>query len=113
MQDACVFCKIVKGDIPSSKVFENDEFLAFKDINPAAPVHILVIPKRHIPRLSDAGEGDAALLGNLLLAVGAVARELGLESYRLIINDGAGAGQTVFHLHAHILGGRELSEKLL
>lgn len=113
MEDNCIFCKIVKGEIPSTRVFENDEFLAFKDRNPAAPVHVLVIPKRHIPRLSAASAEDAPLLGNMLVAVGLTAKELGLENYRLIINDGAGAGQTVFHLHAHILSGKELGERLL
>lgn len=109
----CIFCKIVDGGIPSSKVYEDDDFLAFRDINPAAPVHILVIPKRHIARLSEAETADGILLGRLMLLVGHIAKEQGLSSYRLIINDGEGAGQTVFHLHAHILSGREMGEKLL
>lgn len=113
MEDNCVFCKIVQGEIPSTKVYENEDFIAFNDINPAAPVHVLVIPKRHVPRLSEAGREDTAMLGNMLITIGLTAKKLGLDSYRLIINDGAGAGQTVFHLHAHILGGKELSEKLL
>lgn len=113
MSQECVFCKIVNGDIPSTKVYEDDDFLAFRDINPAAPVHILVIPKHHIPRLSEAKSEDAALLGRFMLTIGHIVREQTLDSYRLIINDGAGAGQTVFHLHAHILSGRELSEKLI
>lgn len=113
MADDCVFCRIIKGEIPSTKVYEDGDFLAFKDIDPAAPVHLLVIPKTHIPRLSAATEKDAALLAGLLLTVGKVAREQHLDSYRLVVNDGAGAGQTVFHLHAHMLGGRELGEKLL
>lgn len=113
MDNDCVFCKIIHGEFPSDKVYENEEFLAFRDIKPAAPVHVLLVPKKHIPRLSEAKEEDAPVLGRFLLAVGKVAGVLGLDSYRLIINDGAGAGQTVFHLHAHILSGRELGEKLL
>lgn len=113
MSDACIFCKIVGGEIPSTKVYEDDGFIAFKDIKPAAPVHLLVIPRRHVARLSEARAGDGEMLGKLLLTVGHVAREHELDSYRLIINDGAGAGQTVFHLHAHILSGRDLGERLL
>lgn len=113
MDGECIFCRIVRGEIPSGVVYEDDRFLVFKDINPAAPVHWLAIPKKHIPRLSEAGEEDRALLGELMLTVGRVARAERLDSYRLIINDGAGAGQTVFHLHAHILSGRQLGEKLL
>lgn len=113
MAEDCVFCRIVRGEIPSTKVYEDGGFLAFRDINPAAPVHLLVIPKKHIARLSEAAESDAGLLSGLLLTVGKVAKEQRLDSYRLIINDGAGAGQTVFHLHAHMLGGRQLGEKLL
>lgn len=113
MPENCVFCKIAQGDLPSSKVYEDDDFLAFKDIKPAAPVHLLVVPKRHIPRLSEAKNEDLDLLGRFMLVVGHIAREQELDSYRFIINDGAGAGQTVFHLHGHILSGRELGEKLL
>jgi histidine triad (HIT) family protein len=113
MNQDCVFCRIAAGEIPASKVYEDDNFIVFKDINPAAPVHLLAVPRKHIARLSEAEREDAALLGELLLTVGHVAREQNLESYRLIVNDGAGAGQTVFHLHAHILSGRQLGEKLL
>ena len=113
MSEECIFCRIVRGEIPSTKVYEDDRFLVFKDINLAAPVHWLAIPKKHIPRLSESKEEDRALLGDLLLTAGHVAREHGLGSFRFIINDGAGAGQTVFHLHAHILSGREMGEKLL
>lgn len=107
-----IFGKILRGEIPSSKVYEDDDVYAFKDINPAAPVHILVIPKRYIVNMYDATEDDAAVLGRLMLATAKIARELGLgeeEGYRLVFNNGAGAGQTVFHMHAHILGGRDLS----
>lgn len=113
MSNDCVFCKIINKEIPSTQIYEDDDFLAFKDINPAATVHLLVVPKRHIPRLSEAKNDDASLLGRLMLVVGHIAREQTLDSYRLIINDGAGAGQTVFHLHAHILSGSQLGEKLL
>ncbi len=113
MSGECVFCKIVAGEIPSAKVYEDDDFLAFRDINPAAPVHLLVIPKQHIARLSEANAADRDMLGRFLLLVGHISREQGLDSYRLIVNDGAGAGQTVFHLHAHILSGREMGERLL
>lgn len=113
MEQDCIFCRIIRGEIPSTKVYEDDAFLVFKDINPAAPVHLLAIPKTHVARLSEAKPEHRDLLGNLLLTVGHVAREQELDSYRLIVNDGPGAGQTVFHLHAHILSGRELGEKLL
>lgn len=113
MANDCIFCRILAGEIPSTRVYEDDRFLVFKDINPAAPVHLLVIPKKHIARLSEAGPDDRELLGELLLTVGHVVREQELDAYRLIINDGAGAGQTVFHLHAHILAGRDLGEKLI
>lgn len=113
MSQDCIFCRIAKQEIPSTKVYEDDSFIVFKDINPAAPVHLLAIPKKHVARLSEAGPEDRGMLGDLMLVIGHVAREQGLDSYRLIVNDGAGAGQTVFHLHAHILSGREMSEKLL
>ncbi len=109
----CVFCNIIAGEIPSAKVYEDNDFIAFKDIKPAAPVHLLVVPKQHIARLSEAKEADRDILGRLLLLVGHIAREQGLDSYRLIVNDGEGAGQTVFHLHAHILSGGNMSERLL
>jgi len=106
-----IFGKIIRGEIPSDKVYEDDRALAFKDINPAAPVHILVIPKEHIVNLLDAEEDHAELLGHLMLVAAKVAREQGLEEdgFRLVANNGAGAGQTVFHLHLHIIGGRSLS----
>lgn len=113
MAQDCIFCRIVQGDIPSEKIYEDDEFLAFRDIKPAAPVHLLVIPKKHITRLSAASPEDGELLGQFLLTVGHIVREQVIDDYRLIINDGALAGQTVFHLHAHILSGTQLSEKLL
>ena len=106
-----IFGKILRGEIPSEKVYEDERALAFKDINPAAPVHILVIPKEHIVNLLDAEESHAELLGHLMLVAAKDAREQGLEEdgFRLVANNGAGAGQTVFHLHLHVIGGRDLS----
>ncbi|MCC8109729.1 MAG: histidine triad nucleotide-binding protein [Planctomycetes bacterium] len=113
MDDNCIFCNIIKNKVPCTRVYEDDSFMAFVDINPAAPVHILVVPKRHVPMLSDPAAEDPELLGNLLLAVRKVVKQENLKDFRLIINNGAGAGQTVFHLHAHILGGIRMPEKLL
>lgn len=104
-----IFQKIIDKEIPADVVFEDDDVLAFRDINPQAPVHILVIPKRPIPKLSDASGDDEALLGTLMMRVAQVAEQEGLENYRVVINNGAGAGQTVFHLHLHILSGRPLN----
>lgn len=110
MADDCLFCKIIAGDIPSNKVYSDDDVYAFHDINPAAPTHILVIPNKHLAAVNAAGDDDQALLGKLLLAANRIAKELQLEEdgFRYVINTGEGAGQTVFHLHLHILGGRRL-----
>ena len=107
----CIFCKIVAGEIPAAKVFEDERALAFSDINPQAPTHALVIPRAHIASLNEAEESDAALLGHLLLVAARVAREAGHADggFRTVINTGAGAGQTVFHVHVHVLGGRRLT----
>ena len=109
--DGNIFAKILRGEIPCDKVYENDHALAFRDINPQTPVHILVIPKEHIVNLLDAEEDHAELLGHLMLVAAKVARDQGLEEdgFRLVANNGAGVGQTVFHLHLHIIGGRSLS----
>ena len=106
----CIFCKIVGGEIPARKVYEDDEILAFDDVNPQAPVHALVIPKRHMATLNDVDPGDAELMGKIVLAAIRVARIKGLESsgYRLVTNCLEGAGQAVFHLHTHVLGGRAM-----
>ena len=103
----CLFCGIVSGSIPSRRVHEDDATYAFEDIAPRAPTHVLIVPKKHVATIADAT--DAALAGRLLLAAAGIARERGLESYRLVINNGEGAGQTVFHLHVHLLGGRPLA----
>jgi histidine triad (HIT) family protein len=106
-----IFGKIISGEIPSDFIYEDEHCVAINDISPQAPVHVLVIPRRGIPRLVDSTLDDQALLGHLLLAAGKVAEQLGVaDAFRLVINNGAGAGQTVFHLHLHILAGRELPE---
>ncbi|RLA48044.1 MAG: histidine triad nucleotide-binding protein [Gammaproteobacteria bacterium] len=106
-----IFGKIVSGEIPSEFIYEDEHCIAINDVNPQAPVHVLVIPKYGIPRLVDAEADDRDLLGHLLLAAGNVARQLGVdEAFRLIINNGAGAGQSVFHLHLHIIAGRDFAE---
>ena len=104
-----LFSKIIAREIPADIVYEDEHCLAFRDINPQAPTHVLLIPKQEIPRLADAQGDDQALLGHLLLAAGKVARQLGIaDAFRLVVNNGAEAGQTVFHLHLHLLGGRPL-----
>lgn len=109
MSEDTVFGRIARGELPARIVYEDDRCLAFHDVDPRAPVHLLVIPRRAIARLSQAEDGDEALLGHLLRVAGRVAREAGLADYRLVVNDGPGAGQTVFHLHLHVLGGRPLA----
>jgi histidine triad (HIT) family protein len=105
-----IFSKIIKREIPADIVYEDELAIAFRDISPQAPVHILVIPKQPIPRLSDAESSDHALMGHLLLTVKRVAEQAGLSNgYRVVINSGEDGGQTVDHLHLHILGGRQMS----
>jgi histidine triad (HIT) family protein len=103
---SCLFCRIVRKEIPTKLVFEDEHILAFHDVAPKAPTHVLVIPKTHIARLSRATGEHAALLGACLVAVTGIARTLSLYNYRVVVNDGAEAGQSVFHLHLHLLGGR-------
>lgn len=103
----CVFCQIVKGDLASDIVREGSEWLAFRDSNPQAPIHILIVPKQHIASLAKASEQNSLLLGHLLLAAKTVAQEEGIgPDYRIVLNTGEGAGQSVFHIHLHLLGGR-------
>lgn len=104
-----VFSKIINREIPAEIIHEDDDCLAFRDANPQAPVHFLVIPRKPIPKLSDASEEDRNLLGHLLLVARDVARREGLDDFRLNVNNGEGASQTVFHLHVHVLGGRSFS----
>jgi histidine triad (HIT) family protein len=110
----CIFCKIIEGSIPSKKVFENDRVLAFQDIQPAAPVHILIIPKKHIPTMNDIGPEDAELIGELFAAAKQIAKEQGVAEtgYRLINNVNSDGGQVVYHLHVHLLGGKKLGPLL-
>ena len=109
MADDCIFCKILAGEIPSTKVYETDTIYAFRDINEAAPTHVLIIPKKHIPRVADLSEADVELAGELLLAAKAIAEQVGVsDAFRLVVNNGEGAGQSVFHLHVHLLAGRDL-----
>ncbi len=109
--ETCIFCKIVKGELPADFVYQDDEVAVFKDINPVAPVHLLVVPKKHIPSLQDAVEEDQMLLGKLLLTAKKVALEQGIagSGYRLSLNNGRDAGQAVDHLHIHLLAGRKLA----
>lgn len=104
-----LFEKIIDREIPATLVYEDEQCVAFRDINPGAPTHVLLVPRKPIAKLSDATPADQALLGHLLLAAGKVAAQLGVgDAFRLVVNNGAGAGQSVFHLHLHIIGGRPL-----
>lgn len=103
-----IFGKIARGEAAAEIVYEDDRALAFRDLSPQAPTHLLVIPRKAIPRLSEAADEDEALLGHLMRVAHRVAAEQGLSDFRLVVNDGASAGQTVFHLHLHVLGGRPL-----
>ena len=104
-----LFSKIIDREIPADIVYEDEHCLAFRDINPQAPTHVLLIPKKEIARLADGGPEDQAMLGHLLLVAGKIARQLGVDdAFRLVLNNGADAGQSVFHLHLHILAGRRL-----
>ena len=107
----CLFCKIASGEIPSKQVYSDDRFYVFEDINPQAPTHVLVIPRKHIATLNDLAPEDGPLMGDLILLAARIAKERGLgeRGYRLNVNCMEGAGQTVFHLHAHLLGGRAFS----
>lgn len=107
----CLFCKIVAGDIPAETVYEDEHVLAFRDIGPQAPTHVLVIPKKHIATLNDLQVDDAELVGQMMLAAKAIAAQEGIseEGYRTVFNCNAGAGQTVFHIHLHVLGGRPMN----
>ena len=108
--DESIFTKILKKEIPGEIVYEDNDCFAIKDINPQAPIHLLIIPKKHIAKVSDANDEDKELLGSLLLASKKIAKKFDLDdNYRLVINNGAKAGQTVFHIHIHLLGGKSLS----
>jgi histidine triad (HIT) family protein len=105
----CLFCKIVAGEIPSKKVYEDEHTYAFEDIDPKAPTHVLIIPKKHLRGLKEAGEVDAEIIGRCHLTAAHIARERKIEEgYRTVLNVGPRSGQSVFHLHVHLLGGRDL-----
>ena len=113
MED-CIFCKIINGEIPSQKVYENEEILAFKDINPLAPVHILIIPKKHISSLAEITKDDEVLIGKIYLVINEIAKQQGIfeKGFRVVVNCGENGGQEVKHLHFHILGGKKLGIKI-
>lgn len=108
MMEDCIFCKIIKGEIPSAKVYEDDKILCFKDINPEAPVHVLIIPKKHIRSLNDLEESDKDIISYVFMKGKELAKTLGIDEkgYRIVMNCGDDAGQTVKHMHFHLLGGR-------
>lgn len=110
MAGDCLFCKIALGEIPAETVAEADDWVAFRDINPQAPTHVLIIPRRHVPTLNDMEAEQAELVGQLFLAAKRIAMEEGIAEtgYRTVLNTQAGAGQSVFHVHVHLLGGRDL-----
>lgn len=105
----CLFCKFVSGEFKTDIIFENSNVLAFNDISPQAPYHILIIPKKHIASISELSKDDSFLIGELYLAAQEIAKKLDFNDYRLVINNGAGAGQSVFHIHLHLMAGREFS----
>jgi histidine triad (HIT) family protein len=109
MADDCLFCRIVRREIPATMVFEDDHVVAFRDINPQAPTHVVVVPREHVASLNDAA--DAALIGRLSLTAAKIARTEGVaeSGYRTVVNTNRDAGQTVFHIHLHLLGGRRLT----
>ena len=107
---SCLFCRIVGGEIPAKKVLENEHVFAFEDISPQAPTHVLIVPKKHFAGLDEAEGEDAEAIGRCHLAAAEIARQRGIENgYRTVLNVGPGAGQSVFHLHVHLLGGRPLA----
>lgn len=111
----CLFCKIINGDIPSEKVYEDEEILAFKDIQPAAPIHILVIPKKHIDSLANIEESDEKIIGRIYKVINKIAKDQQFKDkgYRVIVNCGKDGGQEVMHLHFHLLAGKPLGEKIV
>jgi len=106
----CIFCKIAMNEIPAARIFENENVIAFEDINPQAPHHIVLIPRRHIATINDLKPEDGAIIGELVLAAGRIAKEKGIDrnGYRIVLNCNIDGGQTVFHIHLHLLGGRAM-----
>lgn len=115
LDENCIFCKIIKGEIPSTKVFEDDKILAFKDINPVAPVHVLIIPKCHIANTNEINNGNSNYISHIYEKMGDIAKEAGVyeSGYRIICNCGEDAGQEVKHLHFHLIGGKSLGLKIV
>lgn len=113
--DDCVFCKIIKGEIPSEKVYEDEDVVAFKDIKPVTPIHILVIPKKHIATLLDVTEEDSHLISKIFVAINKIAKQIGIEEngFRVIANCGKDSGQEVMHIHFHLLAGKKLGVKIV
>lgn len=109
--DDCIFCKIIKGEIPSNKVYEDDKIISFKDLNPEAPVHVLIIPKKHISSLNEVNDEDAEIIAHIFKTVPKLVKELGIDEggYRIVSNCGEDGGQSVPHVHFHLLGGRSLN----
>ena len=109
--EGCLFCRIAAGEIPATKIYEDDNVVVFEDVNPQAPTHLLVIPRRHISSLDELKDGDQQMIGEVLVRAAAIARDQHLTEagYRVVINCGEGAGQSVFHVHAHVLSGRRLN----
>ena len=107
---SCLFCSVIAGEIPSKRIYEDADLVAFEDINPQAPLHCLVVPRRHVATLNDLDAGDDALVGSMVRRAAAIAKERGLDAggYRTVFNCNREAGQTVFHIHLHVLGGRRL-----
>lgn len=104
----CLFCNIIKGEVPCSKVYEDDSYFAFNDISPQAPVHILVVAKKHVDKISSMTDEDCKMVGGLFRTAAKICKEKNIEDYRLVINNGAGVGQSVFHIHLHVLSGRSM-----
>lgn len=111
MSSDCIFCKIIKGDIPSTRIHEDDDVVAFNDIHPIAPVHFMIVPKLHVASLADCDTNQQALLGKMLLLAPKLAKEQGLNGFRTMINTGHEGGQEVFHLHVHVFGGGQTLPK--
>lgn len=109
----CIFCEIISGNIPSTKIYEDDMILAFKDINPVAPVHTIIVPKEHIESANDVNSENSKYVAHIFEKIPEIAKLQGIDSYRIINNCGENAGQTVKHLHFHLIGGVELGEKII
>jgi len=112
MSEETIFTKVINGDIPAEFIYQDDICVCIKDISPQAPTHVLIIPRKPIPRLVDASDDDKAILGHLMLKAGEIASQLGVdEAFRLVVNNGSGAGQTVFHLHLHLMANKKFAEQ--